>query len=232
MAKETKDAIGIEIFPLAKFVENNGNPRKKAEDTSQMVDSLLIFPKMLSVRPLAYTKTEDKLLVLGGNYRLRGLNEIAGYTLDIIKERLSGMIGWEKKSSKEQAALLTFWKKWLAEPVAYGICLDGMTVEEKKEFIIKDNLSYGQWDEEALRGWNREAVKEWGLDGIKWNDDKLPDELDGVDLEPDDLPLEEGEGSLLYQRVIITFKESERKLVAQLLKHPVDKVVFNIKELL
>lgn len=163
MAKETKQAIGIEIFPLAQFVENEGNPRKKAEDTMQMVDSLLIFPKMLSVRPLAYTKTEDTLLVLGGNYRLRGLNEIAGYTLDIIKERLSGMIGWEKKSSKEQAALLAFWKKWLAEPVAYGICLDGMTVEEKKEFIIKDNLSYGQWDEEALRGWNREAVEEWGL---------------------------------------------------------------------
>lgn len=169
MAKETKDTIGIEVFPLGKFVENDDNPRKVMEDTTQMVDSLLIFPKMLSVRPLAYAKAEDKLVVLGGNYRLRGLNEIAGYTLDIIKERLSGMIGWGKKSNKEQAALLAFWKKWLDEPVAYGICLDRMTVEEKKEFIIKDNLSYGQWDEEALRGWNREEVEEWGLNGINWD---------------------------------------------------------------
>lgn len=216
MAKETKDTIGIEVFPLAKFVENDDNPRKVMEDTTQMVDSLLIFPKMLSVRPLAYTKADDKLIVLGGNYRLRGLNEIAGYTLDIIKERLSGMIGWEKKSSKEQAALLAFWKKWLDEPVAYGICLDGMTVEEKKEFIIKDNLSYGQWDEEALRGWNREEVEEWGLNGINWGQ-KIPAESPASKpMKPLQMTLiikfaKEEEAASLYQE--LTARGFECKLV-------------------
>lgn len=43
--------------------------------------------------------------------------------------------------------------------------VDGLTEEEKREFIIKDNVSYGEWDWEILANeWPEEALEEWGMD--------------------------------------------------------------------
>lgn len=144
-----------------------------------MVNSLLVFPKMLTKRPLAYENQDGRFVVLGGNYRLRGLNEIAGYTIEDIKERLQTLNGYKKKSKEEKEALLVFWDKWLGEPKAPSICLDDMTAEEKKEFIIKDNLSYGEWDEETLRNWNLDELEEWGL-----NKDELRPEKEEYKVNP------------------------------------------------
>lgn len=41
----------------------------------------------------------------------------------------------------------------------------GWTAEQKKEFIIKDNIGYGEWDWDIIaNGWEIETVKEWGMD--------------------------------------------------------------------
>jgi ParB-like chromosome segregation protein Spo0J len=41
----------------------------------------------------------------------------------------------------------------------------GLTEEQKKEFIIKDNISFGEHDWEALANeWNIESLDDWGLD--------------------------------------------------------------------
>jgi len=49
-----------------------------------------------------------------------------------------------------------------------------LTPEQEKEFIIKDNVGYGEWDFDALANeWDIELLNEWGLD--------LPD-LDVPDL--------------------------------------------------
>jgi len=46
-------------------------------------------------------------------------------------------------------------------PVLYA---KNLTPEQQKEFIIKDNLSYGDWDEYALReNWSVETLNDWGL---------------------------------------------------------------------
>lgn len=43
--------------------------------------------------------------------------------------------------------------------------VSGLTEEEKKEFIIKDNLSSGEWDSDILANeWEFEKITEWGLD--------------------------------------------------------------------
>lgn len=40
-----------------------------------------------------------------------------------------------------------------------------LTEEQKKEFIIKDNIGYGDWDWDILaNNWNTAKLEEWGLD--------------------------------------------------------------------
>lgn len=40
-----------------------------------------------------------------------------------------------------------------------------LTEEEKREFIIKDNVGFGEWDWEILANeWNTSLLVEWGLD--------------------------------------------------------------------
>lgn len=41
----------------------------------------------------------------------------------------------------------------------------GWTEEQKKEFIIKDNLGYGEWDWEIVaNGWDVQVLSDWGMD--------------------------------------------------------------------
>jgi len=41
----------------------------------------------------------------------------------------------------------------------------GLTEAQKKEFIIKDNVGFGQWDWDLLANdWNEKQIEEWGLD--------------------------------------------------------------------
>lgn len=45
------------------------------------------------------------------------------------------------------------------------IVLDNYTDEEKKQFIIKDNVSFGEWDWDILtREWESKELADWGLD--------------------------------------------------------------------
>lgn len=41
----------------------------------------------------------------------------------------------------------------------------GLTEEQKKEFIIKDNVGFGEWDWDILANdWDEKQLDEWGLD--------------------------------------------------------------------
>jgi len=51
-----------------------------------------------------------------------------------------------------------------------------LSEEQQREFIIKDNVGFGEWDWEMIANeWNAEQLAEWGL------------EVPGYDLSPDDL---------------------------------------------
>ena len=42
-----------------------------------------------------------------------------------------------------------------------------LTEEQKKEFIVKDNVGYGEWDwSDLANNWETEKLEEWGLDII------------------------------------------------------------------
>lgn len=45
------------------------------------------------------------------------------------------------------------------------ILADDLTEEQQRQFIIKDNVGYGEWDwEDLANNWNVEDLSEWGLD--------------------------------------------------------------------
>lgn len=61
-------------------------------------------------------------------------------------------------------------------PVVFA---DNLTNEQKQEFIIKDNVGFGEWDVDLLADWDKTLLTEWGLD-IDFNDDgnNQPDQDD------------------------------------------------------
>lgn len=51
------------------------------------------------------------------------------------------------------------------------IIADNLTEDQKKEFIVKDNVGFGEWDWDLLANeWDTELLEEWGLD-LKLTDD-------------------------------------------------------------
>jgi hypothetical protein len=44
------------------------------------------------------------------------------------------------------------------------IIADNLTEEQQREFLIKDNVSGGEWDWSLLSDWDSEQLEEWGLE--------------------------------------------------------------------
>jgi len=108
---------------------NPNNPRVLKDDKFQKLkQSIAEFPKMLSLRPMVI---DENNVVLGGNMRLRALQELGFNDIDEA---------WVKQSSD-------------------------LTEEEKKRFIIADNVSFGEWDWDTLANdWEVVDLEAWGLD--------------------------------------------------------------------
>jgi hypothetical protein len=56
------------------------------------------------------------------------------------------------------------------------IIADNLTEEQQREFLIKDNVSGGEWDWSLLSEWDSEQLEDWGLEvPIDEKIDKLED---------------------------------------------------------
>ena len=60
-----------------------------------------------------------------------------------------------------------------------------LTDEEKRRFIIEDNIGFGDWDFDALQDWDRDQLIDWGLELPEFNkleatedDYEIPDEIE------------------------------------------------------
>ena len=109
---------------------NPNNPRIiKDAKFQKLVKSIQEFPDMLNKRPLiVFTDVDGKYCVLGGNMRLKALNELKYDTVPIV-------------------------------------LADEWTEEQKAEFLIKDNVGFGEWDWDQLANeWDAEELIQWGLD--------------------------------------------------------------------
>ena len=113
---------------------NPKNPRIIKDDKfKKLVKSLQEFPEMMEKRPMVcVTDTADgKLFPLGGNMRLKALQEL----------------------------------KYKDIPDSWVMLADDWTEEKRQEFVIKDNLSMGDWSWDELNAdWDLQQLEEWGLD--------------------------------------------------------------------
>ena len=131
---------------------NPKNPRIIKDDKfKKLVKSIQDFPDMLNKRPLVvFTDVDGKYVVLGGNMRLKAINELK------LKE----------------------------VPI---IVADEWTEEQKHEFLIKDNVGFGEWDWDSLANeWDVDKLDEWGLnipnfDNVDYSEKNEEIDIDSLD---------------------------------------------------
>jgi len=131
-ARTTKptNSTAFQLVPIAQVKANPKNPRVlRDEKFIKLKNSLHDFPDMLNYRAIvAVTDADGKYMALGGNMRLRALQDLG---------------------IKDVPVLLA----------------DHWTEEQRREFIIKDNVGFGEWDWDQLANeWDAAELADWGLD--------------------------------------------------------------------
>ena len=118
--------MNIKKLNIKHIKPNPNNPRTINEvKLNKLKNSIKTYPQMLELRPLVLNEKHE---VLGGNMRLKALNE-----LNITEV-----------------------------PVVYA---KDLTPEQEREFIIKDNVGYGEWDWGVLKTeWDVKLLNDWGLE--------------------------------------------------------------------
>jgi DNA modification methylase len=66
---------------------------------------------------------------------------------------------------------------------------DELTEEQQREFIVKDNVGFGEWDWDVLANeWNNQQLEDWGLDLLPFEEeDVLEAEEDDFDTTPPEI---------------------------------------------
>ncbi len=168
----------IEKVNLSQLQENKSNPRVINDAKfEKLVNSLLALPKMLEIRPVV---VDDLFTALGGNMRLRSLSFIASMSDEELTKRIMSINDVLLKSEAEQAALVRYWLAWKDSPTCPIIKASELSDAEKREFIIKDNVGFGEWDYNMLSSeWDAKELDDWGVDewpDVKWDDDEVKKE--------------------------------------------------------
>ena len=79
----------------------------------------------------------------------------------------------------------------------YIIKADNLTDKQTEEFIVKDNVGFGEWDWDILANeWDVKELEEWGLDGFPFDEDVLEAEEDDY-TEPDNIKVDVVIGDLI-----------------------------------
>ena len=226
------------VLPLSKIKANQQNPRVISESRlKKLINSLLVFPAMLSLRPIVI---DDNNVILGGNMRQTALSRISQMTWDEVLAQLETLPEYNELPDGG-AAVREYWEAFLNKPQAEVIYASELSESEKQQFIIKDNVSYGDWDYDELENWDAAKLEDWGVDTLlpdfgsaenAGSNNNLPPELNGVDLMPEGLEKLQGDDKTAMQRVIITYyKEDEEKVMRLLGVDKIEKVVYNFREL-
>lgn len=170
--------MNTETINLTQVNINAKNPRKISDPQLQrLVKSLLVFPEMMELRPIV---VDDTNTALGGNMRYRALTAITTMSADEIRETLETSLDYNKKTEVEKNILLDHWAEWQQNPTAIIVRASQLTEAQKREFIIKDNVAFGDWDDKALTAdFDPDELVDWGLGDID-------DEPDDGDADEDD----------------------------------------------
>jgi hypothetical protein len=130
--------MNIEWVKTKDIIPNTENPRIIKDDKfKKLVQSIKDFPEMLEIRPIV---VNNEMMILGGNMRLKAIQEIGIKEVPIIKA-------------------------------------ENLTEQQQREFLIKDNVGFGEWDWDALANdFYPDDLENWGLE--------FPNIVDDVQDEP------------------------------------------------
>lgn len=169
------------IVKLPQIRVNGTNPRKiKDKKFDKLVDSVLVLPKMLELRPVVVDNT---MTVLGGNMRCRALCAIAELDEADIRNRLDSLKDFQAKTQAEQDALVEYWLAWKDNPTVEIANASNLSEAEQREFIIKDNVNFGEWDFDTLANeWDNEELDDWGVDVWQEDNEGSRDSAEGSSL--------------------------------------------------
>ena len=173
----------MEQIEISRIKENANNPRSiSKEKFMKLVKSLLTFPEMLQLRPIV---VDNNLMVLGGNMRLKALLHI----LQMSDNDIGYIIG--DVPEERRRILIERWRNWQSHALVDVAKADELTDEQKREFIIKDNVGFGEWDMDALANeWDADDLNDWGVD--VWNDTGAGGSDDSTGAGGSDIPKSEG----------------------------------------
>lgn len=162
---------------IRKLKPNPDNPRTMSEFMEgKLIESILVFPKMLELRPILINKDS---IIIGGNGRVECLSKILNLDDNEIEDYLFNQKKFRMATEEEKTSLLAFWAKWKKKPEVPVRILDNVTAEEEKEILVKDNLHYGEDDIDLMKQhFEREAIGDY-LGTVAWNlydyNDKIND---------------------------------------------------------
>lgn len=95
----------------------------------------------------------------------------------------------------------------------YIIKFNNLPDNKKEEFIVKDNVGYGEWDFELLlQDWDREVLLDWGLDlpAEKKEKNIMPDNVMALFIDLEDVDKQKE----LYDKLIeLGYKDQDIKLM-------------------
>ena len=99
------------------------------------------------------------------------------------------------------------------------VLADDWTEEQKAQFLIKDNVGFGEWNwQELQQDWDVEKLAEWGLDVPQWAAGLDVNEMtdDDVDITEEFDPIGKSNGQ---QRVVFIF-DGKEEAESWLSQHP------------
>ena len=142
MTKKTISKIkvsgDVQLVSLADFIENPDNPQTIEErEFAKLVKSVKSFPQMLAVRQIAYITDAPES---NGKCVVLGGNK-----------RLRALKQIHGDDGRVPA-------EWFAD-------ITNLDAEQRREFLVKDNVQAGEWDaEKLLAQFNDKELDGWGVD--------------------------------------------------------------------
>lgn len=247
---------------LTQVKVNMANPRTITERKLRLlVERLLAFPKMIEIRPvvvdekmtalggnmrlrafnlIAQMKLDDVASTLAKTKNYQRLTKAE-------QEKLLGdWQNWLERPTVDivEASTLSASEKQefvIADNASFGEWdYDKLANEWDNDDLVSWGVDVWQ-PEPPMHGGNSVTVEgnaadlsaaESGDEERAFDGTNLPPELQGQDINPDNLPKIEGDNQTAMERVIIVYPKERVGVIAQMMGLPsIDKVVYNINEL-
>ena len=195
------DVMKTRRIAIGELRENPDNPRKISDgQLGKLIVSLLMFRGMMNLRPIA--ANEDNV-ILGGNMRFRALCRISSMGEQELRETVDNN-ATEGMTDAERERIVQEWMEWQRDPQVEVVAADGLSADQTDEFVIKDNVQFGEWDADKLKGdFAPMKLMEWGLQQSELPVEAMMDTTD-ADVEGED-----------EFRVIVVYPREQSEAVAK-----------------